>query len=159
MNAKTPAKHSVTHNTFTIERVYPVVPAKVFAAFADPKLKGQWFQAPKEWNNPDVQTMDFRVGGKETSVGGPKGGPVIAYAVTFQDIVANERIVTTYDMTVDKKRISVSLSTLELRAEGKGTRLVLTEQGAYLDGSDTGAQRKEGTEGLLDALGTFLTSN
>lgn len=158
MTPTTPAKPSVTHNTFTIERVYPVAPARVFAAFSDPKQKSQWFQAPKEWNNPDVQTMDFRVGGKETSDGGPRGGPVITYTATYQDIVPNVRIVTTYDMTVDGKRISVSLATVELRAEGKGTRLLLTEQGAYLDGSDDGAKRKEGTEGLLDALGTFLAS-
>lgn len=157
--AKTSTKHSVAHNTFVIERVYPVAPAKVFAAFSDLKLKGQWFQAPKEWDNPDVQTMDFRVGGKETSNGGPKGGPQINYTATYQDIVLNERIVSTYDMTVDGKRISVSLSTLEMKAEGKGTRLILTEQGAYLDGSDDGSQRREGTEGLLDALGAFLTAN
>lgn len=135
-------QHSITHNTFVIERVYPVAPAKVFAAFADLKRKSQWFGAPKEWNR-DEQTLDFRVGGKETSIGGPKGGPVHAYTATYQDIVPNERIVTTYDLTVDKKRISVSLATVQLKAEGKGTRLTLTEHGAYLDGSDDGSQRKQ----------------
>ena len=151
-------EHSVTHDTFTLTRVYPVAPAKVFAAFADPKLKGEWFKSPKEWN-PNVHTMDFRVGGKETSTGGPKGGPAIVYTATFQDIVPNERIVTTYDMTADQKRISVSLATVEVKAEGKGTRLTLTEQGAYLDGSDDGSLRKQGTEGLLDALGRYLSAN
>lgn len=151
-------KYSVTQDAFTLTRVYPVAPAKVFAAFADPKLKGQWFRSPKEWN-PNVHTMDFRVGGKETSTGGPKGGPAIAYTATYQDIVPNERIVTTYDMTVDNRRISVSLATVEVKAEGKGTRLTLTEQGAYLDGSDDGSKRKEGTDGLLNQLGAFLTAH
>jgi len=40
--------------------------------------------------------------------------------------------------------------------EGAGTRLVLTEQGAYLDGHDTSAQRQHGTGELLDALGAAL---
>ena len=70
---------------------------------------------------------------------GSMAAPAIVYTATFQDIVPNERIVTTYDMTADQKRISVSLATVEVKAEGKGTRLTLTEQGAYLDGSDDGS--------------------
>jgi uncharacterized protein YndB with AHSA1/START domain len=35
---------------------------------------------------------------------------------------------------------------------GKGTRLVLTEQGAFLDGYDDAGSRERGTGGLLDAL-------
>jgi hypothetical protein len=50
----------------------------------------------------------------------------------------------------------VSVATLEFYAEGSGTRLILTEQGAYLDGLDTSAQREEGTQQLLNALGTYL---
>ena len=42
------------------------------------------------------------------------------------------------------------------RAEGEGTRLVLTEQGAFLDGLDYVAQREEGTQQLLDNLGKAL---
>jgi hypothetical protein len=59
-------------------------------------------------------------------------------------------------MHVDDKRISVSVATIELTADGKRTRLKLTEQGAYLDGLDNGDKRREGTEGLLDALGESL---
>jgi uncharacterized protein YndB with AHSA1/START domain len=59
-------------------------------------------------------------------------------------------------MTMDGRRISVSVATLEFLAQGDGTRLLLTEQGAYLDGLDTCAQREEGTRGLLDALADYL---
>ena len=34
--------------------------------------------------------------------------------------------------------------------------MILTEQGAFLDGHDTSAQREQGTEDLLDALGEEL---
>ena len=54
------------------------------------------------------------------------------------------------------RRISVSLATVELKREGKGTRLVFTEQGAFLDGFDDSGGRERGTADLLDALGREL---
>ncbi|TIR46389.1 MAG: polyketide cyclase, partial [Mesorhizobium sp.] len=45
---------------------------------------------------------------------------------------------------------------IELIAEGKGTRLILTEQGAFFDGIDSPATRQHGTGELLDALGAAL---
>ena len=42
------------------------------------------------------------------------------------------------------------------RAAGTGTRLLLTEQGAFLDGHDTPAQREHGTRGLLEKLDATL---
>jgi hypothetical protein len=43
-----------------------------------------------------------------------------------------------------------------LKPEGGGTRLTYTEQGTFLDGHDTPAQREQGTRDLLDALGAEL---
>jgi uncharacterized protein YndB with AHSA1/START domain len=151
-------KRSVTHASFTIERVYPVPPARVFAAFADPALKKRWFGGPPEWG-PDTGTMDFRVGGRETSSGGPPGGAVHHMEALYWDIVPDERIVWTYDMKLDDTRISVSLNTVELRAEGKGTRMTFTEAGAYLDDFDKPGVRQEGTEWLLDQLGKSLEAS
>jgi uncharacterized protein YndB with AHSA1/START domain len=148
-------ERSVTHDTFVLERSYPAAPARVFAAWADPAAKARWFASPEEWG-PDEFELDFRVGGRELSRGGPEGGPLISYEARYQDIVPGERIVYTYAMQVDAALISVSVATVELRPEGGGTRLVLTEQGAYLDGHDTAAQRQQGAGGLLDALGAEL---
>ena len=74
------------------------------------------------------------------------------FVCLYQDIIPNERFIYTYEMFHDAKRISVSLATMELRTEGAGTRLVLTEQGAFLDGFDDPKIREEGTKGLLEAL-------
>ena len=41
-------------------------------------------------------------------------------------------------------------------AEEASTQLVLTEQGVFLDGHDTVAQREEGTRSLLDSLAAVL---
>jgi uncharacterized protein YndB with AHSA1/START domain len=146
---------SVVHDTFTLERRFDATPARVFAAFADPAAKALWFVGPPGWEQKEA-TFDFREGGRETNVGGPVGGPTHSFVATYTDVVDNERIVYTYEMALDGQRISVSVATVELRPEGAGTRLVLTEQGAYLDGLDGPKMRLEGTEQLLDALGDSL---
>ena len=148
-------ERSVTHDTFVVERSYPASPARVFAAWADPAAKARWFASPEDWG-PDEFELDFRVGGRERSRGGPPGGPLITYEARYQDIVPDERIVYTYVMQMDATLISISVATVELRPEGGGTRLVLTEQGAYLDGHDSSTQRRQGAGGLLDALGAEL---
>jgi uncharacterized protein YndB with AHSA1/START domain len=148
-------KRSVTHSTFVIQRRFDASPARVFNAFADPKAKARWFSGPPEWG-PDVSTMDFRVGGRETNRGGPPGGKIHSFDALYQDIVPNERIVYSYDMHLDDTRISVSLTTIELTPDGAGTKLKFTEQGAFLDAFDNPAVREEGTIGLLDALEASL---
>jgi uncharacterized protein YndB with AHSA1/START domain len=145
-------KRSVHHDTFTIERTYPHAPARVWAAFATPEAKRRWFGPPEDWRD-EVFEMDFRVGGKETSIGGPQGGPTITYEARFYDIVPEQRIVSAYEMHVGEERISVSIGTSTFEAVPGGTRYVYTEQGTYLDGSDDGSKRRHGFEQLADKLG------
>jgi uncharacterized protein YndB with AHSA1/START domain len=148
-------ERSVTHATFTIERNYDAPPKRVFNAFADPAIKTEWFAGPPEWDNQPGE-FDFRVGGRETNSGGPKGGPVSSFEARYYDIVPDERIIFAYDMLADEKRISVSLTTIELEPAGTGTRLTFTEQGAFLEGYDDPSERERGTRELLDALGRAL---
>ena len=149
------SKRSVAHATFSIERVYDASPVRVFQAFADKDAKHRWFGCGDGW---DVQeyTLDFRVGGRETFRGSFQGGPVHRNDTIYRDIIPDERIIYAYDMFMDDVRISVSLTTIEFRPEGKGTRLVLTEQDAFLDGYDNAGSREEGTRELLEALGAEL---
>src|SRR5262249_32468601 len=144
-------ERSVVHDTFTLERVFDAAPERVFAAFADKSAKEQWFQGPPEWGK-DEHAMDFRVGGVETSRGGPKEGPEHFMDGRYHEIVPNERIVFVYDMWVGGNQLSTSLQTIEFRAKGDGTQLLFTEQGVYFDGHDTPAARQEGTNLLLDAV-------
>lgn len=148
-------RRSVVHGTFVIDRRYPHAPAKVFRAFADPALKDRWFDVPPGWERT-ARTMDFRVGGKETSVGGPKGGQVHAFHATYMNIVPDARIVYSYDMDLDGVPISASLAVIEFMADGSGTRLKLTEHGAYLDGYDDAGSREHGTNALIDQMGKAL---
>jgi uncharacterized protein YndB with AHSA1/START domain len=149
------AERSVTHATFVIERIYEASPARVFAAWANPAAKARWFAGPDDWE-AGAYELDFRVGGRERAGGGPPGGPVHTFEARYQDIVPDQRIVCTYDMHLDETRISVSLATVEFKPVGAGTRLIYTEQAAFLDGYDNPAQREQGTRDLLDALDAEL---
>ena len=68
----------------------------------------------------------------------------------------DRRIVSTYEMHLDERRISVSLSTIELFPGSPATRLVMTEQDALLDGADFPSERERGTHELLDNLAAEL---
>jgi Activator of Hsp90 ATPase homolog 1-like protein len=60
-------------------------------------------------------------------------------------------------MHLQETRISVSLATVEFTPAGEnGTRLVFTEQGAFLDGHEFPARRAGGWGSLLDGLGKEL---
>jgi uncharacterized protein YndB with AHSA1/START domain len=152
------AKPSAHHDTFVIERTFQAPIAKVFSAWADPAFKRKWFGGPDEWTR-SPHRLDFKVGGKESLSGGPAGGQLHRYEAAYHDIVANHRVVSTYDMYLDDVRISVSLATVELfPADAGGTRLVYTEQAVYLDGYDDAGSRERGTRGLFDQLEAALAA-
>lgn len=146
-------KRSVTHGTFTIERVYDAAPARVFAAWSEREAKRRWFACH---DNQTMGDFDFRVGGRETNTGGPPDGPMYAFEAWYQDIVPGERIVYSYTMRRDDERISASLVTVEIEAAPGGTRMTFTEQGAFLDGHDSPAQREHGTREGFAALDAAL---
>jgi uncharacterized protein YndB with AHSA1/START domain len=149
-------ERSAVHDTFVLDRHFRAEPARVFAAFADPSAKAGWFGGPAEMKRED-EAFDFREGGRETMVTVLDDGTRFGYYATYTDIVPGERIVYTYEMTMNGQRISVSVATVEVRpGTDGGTDFVLTEQGVYLDGLDNPAQRRHGTEELLNALDASL---
>ncbi len=146
----------VQHDTFVIERRLSQSPARVFAAFADQKKKARWFGCVEGWEVAE-HTLDFRVGGREVWRGGPPGDTPHQNDTYYHHIVPDERIVWSYAMQVGSRRISVSLATLELSADGAGTRMRFIEQGVYLGGYDGLADRERGTKDLLDNLERALS--
>lgn len=149
-------KRSFTHATFTIERQYDASPAQVFAAWASAEAKSRWFAADEEGWTTGKLALDFRVGGREAVTSRSRDGVDHIYDAVYQDIVPGERIIFSYDMHLDRNRISVSLATVELEPQGKGTTLTFTEQSAFLDGYDDAGWREIGTQALLDSLGRAL---
>jgi uncharacterized protein YndB with AHSA1/START domain len=85
----------------------------------------------------------LRPGGRERLQMRWSSGLTTTFDATYFDVVADSRLVYTYEMQMDGKKISVSLATLEFLPQGEGTRLKLTEQGVFLDGyEDAGAREK-----------------
>jgi uncharacterized protein YndB with AHSA1/START domain len=144
---------SVEHATLVVERVYDASPERTFAAWSDPQAKARWFHGSE-----GEYDLDFRVGGSERGRGALPDGRQYAFEALYRDIVPEQRIVYTYDMFLDGTRISVSVATAEFAPEGDGTRLVFTEQGAFLDGHETPTRREQGWGSLLDSLGQWLQS-
>ena len=147
--------HSVVHGSFTLSRNWPHVPAKVFRAFSDRAAKDQWFGRSPDLT-PLTREFDFRVGGKEHMSGRWNTGIVSRFDCIYHDIVDNARIVYSYTMHLDARKISVSQACIEFRPDGAGTKLVLREDGIFLDGYDDNGSREHGTNFLIDALGKSL---
>ncbi|MGH7191075.1 MAG: SRPBCC family protein [Acetobacteraceae bacterium] len=155
--AKEVAERSAVHATFRLERLYDAPVARVWKALTDEQAKAKWFGAPaSEWALIERQ-MDVRVHGRERLKGRWKGGVVSTFDALYHDVIPNQRLIYSYEMHLDERKISVSLATIGLSNEGARTRLTVTEQGAFLDGYDDAASREHGTGLLLEALGTSLS--
>jgi uncharacterized protein YndB with AHSA1/START domain len=147
----------VDHASFTIKRTLNHPVAAVYKAFADPVEKAKWFGGPKDQIKLIESANDFRVGGRDRLAGAWIGKNLVSrFDCTYFDIVPNTRIVYAYEMHLNEKKISVSLATLEFLADGGKTHLIVTEQGAFLDGYDDNGSREQGTNALLDAMAASL---
>lgn len=146
---------SVVHAMFSLERSYDASPAQVFHALSNKAAKARWFEGGEGCEVLERE-MDFRVGGSERLKGRWTNGVVSSFSAVYYDVVPDQRIVYVYEMSLDDRKISVSLATMELKPKGAGTLLVVTEQGAFLDGYDDGGSRERGTSFLLERLGASL---
>jgi uncharacterized protein YndB with AHSA1/START domain len=155
---------SVAHGTFTVERHYDASPARVFRAHSDSAAFRRWFADGDGWTIFEWE-HDFRVGGGFTGRFrfGDESNDTWFNDTEYLDILPDQRIILSYVMGRvagdEKRRASASLGTTELVADGSGTRLIYTEQGAFLDGNDDIAGREVGCAEMLEALARELEAN
>ncbi len=137
--------------------MYSALPKRVYEAWTNPKMKAQWYGPTAQ---KDALSLDYRIGGREHFTGETPNGLFFGYEAIFHEIVPDQRIVYSYTMDFDQGRISASLVTVEITASGDDSaRLLFTEQGVYLDGGDTPADREQGTRAMLEALATALSDH
>jgi len=149
---------STQFTTFTIERYFAHAPAQVFAAWSSAAAKSKWFAGGDDWQQ-ELRSLDFHVGGAEQLRGVWKNGVVTFYDSRFHDIVKDQRIVYAYDMYMDQRKISVSLSTVEFISAKEGCLMKYTEQCVFLDGYVDNGSRERGTQGLIDQLENSLSGS
>jgi uncharacterized protein YndB with AHSA1/START domain len=147
---------SIKHASFMIERRLDHDPAQVYRAWVDPAVKARWFNGPADKWKEEVREMDVRVGGRDRLVGKFADGSESRFESLYFDVVPEKRLVYAYDMYWQGKKISVSLASAEFVLAGRGTKLVLTEQHAFLDGFEDGGSRERGTRVLMDNLALAL---
>ena len=146
---------TVAHDSFTLTRLLAAPVARVFAAFADPDAKKRWFTGGASWTLLE-RHMDVRPGGCERVSGRWESGTVTCFEARYHDVLANERLIYSYEMHLDGRKISVSLATVSFAAEDGQTRLTITEQGTFLDGYEDRGSRAQGTGQLLDQVEASL---
>ena len=143
---------NVVHASFTITRAWKAQPSRVFAAFATEEGKAKWFAGLPGWEVLE-KSFDFRESGRETLKGRHANGMVSSFDCIYRDIAPNERIVYSYVMHIDGRKISVSQACIQFAPDGGGTKLTVTEYGDFLDGYDDAGSREHGTNLLMDLLG------
>ena len=152
---------TTVHDTFVLERHYPLPPESVFEALSDANLKRRWFA---EGDHPAERfEMDFRVGGVERTLfrlgdDTPFPGTAIVTEGRYEDIVPGRRVVVSSTMSLGERRISTTLVTIELLQTATGTDLILTHQAAFYEGADGPEMRKDGWEKMLAALDHQLSA-
>jgi uncharacterized protein YndB with AHSA1/START domain len=147
---------SAVHGSFHLARHYDAPVERVWRALTEMAAKQKWFVGPAgEWELLE-RHMNVREGGRELVKGRFSGGMVSTFDASYHDVIRHERLVYSYVMYLDERKISVSLATMQLSSENGGTKLQVAEQGAFLDGYDDAGSREHGTAHLRDALGASL---
>ena len=151
------AEVSINQASFSLSRTINASVERVYKAFADKDSKEKWFKGPG--SETESHTMDFKVGGRESSSGKFPDGVTHRLEAIYLDIVPSKRIIYAYEMYLNDKKISVSLATVEFQATGDQTQLTLSESDVFLESGDNLQQRQQGTQDLLETLIKSLKEN
>ncbi len=138
---ETMSEQSVIHNTFVIERSYPLSAADgicrlraIQESSAAGSPKGTTTKSKSSpWTSGSAATERTAYRFKE---GTPFPGVPLVSEGSYLDIVPNQRIVPAANMAIGGKRISAAMVTIELLPTEKGTDLICTHQAAFFEGAD-----------------------
>lgn len=121
-----------TNVDLAITRRFDATPDRVFAAFTDPELLRQWWQAGDEgWSTP-VAEVDLRTGGSyRLTMTDPEGNDHQLDG-TFREVDPPSRLAYTWQWAAAPEEIhpaAPSLVTVDFRADGDGTIVDLLHTG------------------------------
>jgi len=137
-----------TTNSVKLRRHLPAAPERVFSAWTEPDQMRHW-AAPEgvEVANAEV---DLRVGGAwRIEMHAPDGQRFIV-AGTYREVAPPTRLVYTWQWQHEGPDAVESLVTVEFRASGDGTEIVVTHE--QLADADDAARHEQGWTSCLNRL-------
>lgn len=146
---------TIEHKTFVVERELAASPKHAFRFFSEQALKERWTSCHPDWTVLE-EAFDFRVGGIEAKRWRTDKGNEQTFLARYLDIVPAQRIIYAFDMSFAGERLSASLATVEFFAAAARTRMVFTEQIAWLGDANSLPLRIAGTGDGLDLLADII---
>jgi uncharacterized protein YndB with AHSA1/START domain len=154
---------AVKFDSFEMDEAFACPVQKLFSAFTDPTIKRAWYAdgAHAETHETLEYTLDPQVGGKEVfrlvlNDKTPAPGLEIQMVGECVARVDNALLVYASRMSAHGQVVSITNEIFEFASDGAGARLRLTQQGAYLEGSDGPELRRRGHEQLISDLRRHL---
>jgi len=137
--------------TVRLERTYDAPAAAVFDAWTNPEVLRRWWKADPAYDPAQVE-LDLRVGGGyRLSMHDPRSGETLTVFGEYRVVQPPERLV--YSWTWEGTGPYAgheSLVTVDFRAEGERTTVVIEHAGLLDDPSRTA--HGHGWRGVLDSL-------
>lgn len=146
---------AMIHSTRTFDRSFRAPLERLYTAWESAEARAVW-------GSPDpsiviaMRAADFRVGGEDVSDCVMDGTVVATVRSCWLDITPQRRVVYTETISEGETVQGVSLISAELRAEGAGSRMVLTLQTVAFDGSGLEKGVVDGWTAGLESLAAFL---
>lgn len=146
-------EHATVEDTrLALRRIFEAPVAAVYAAWTDPAQMKHWMGPSDAFGLSEV-TGEVRVGGRYRIVMHGPDGETHRVGGVFREVVPNRRLVYTWAWESTPER--ESLVTVEFRASGSGTELLLTHD-RFAD-RDARDRHQQGWDGCLDRLGRYLS--
>lgn len=152
---KNETARSVAHETVTLSRVLPATPELVFEAWRSVEAREIW-SVPAPGVAIKFEQAEFREGGVDISRCGAIGDMKYLATVRYVEIVDDERLIMSEEVSTEGKRLSVALVTLVFSPVGKQTKMDFTAQVIALDGSDMVQGYHDGWTGAFANLEAYL---
>lgn len=142
------------HATIVAERRLKAAPERVFKAWAHER--GTWDVPNDEWTMAAFED-DLRVDGKQLSRFGPKDDPAFELRGRYLVIEENRLLIMAGVMHDHGNPVTASMTTIDVKPDGDGTKLIVTEQSAFF-GMETADMREAGWRTILDRFEGYMAA-
>jgi uncharacterized protein YndB with AHSA1/START domain len=138
--------------SFRLERTFAASPEEVFEAWTNPAVLERWWGARPRWSSPGCE-VDLRVGGRyRLQMRDGESDQIRAIGGEYREVVRPSRLLYTWCWEGEDGPYAgeVSLVSVEFRAEGAGTTVVLEHSG--LGSEESRSAHGAGWRGSLESL-------